>query len=182
VTRRAKKQGDVVPAKGASAQPTPKLRCWQDLDKDLHLACDRAGGQQLLEAVTRLWPSDTPASTMLRMSDEPFDEKRNPMGFKGVRRVFARLRLERVDDPAQVRFIQAHARDDETAEILVSPTYAPELVDACRQMAEGDGDFAIGLGRRRRWKMETADRASGDVWFWGAAAFAPNTFHPGRSE
>ena len=78
------------------ARKAPKLRCWQDEKRNLHLASNLAGAY-LVRAVERLSSSPSSPSSMsvvLAMADEPFSRSTTPCGPRACGDVFTRLRLE----------------------------------------------------------------------------------------
>lgn len=152
--------------------PERRLRCWEDRKGHLHIGCNLAGGAQLVEAVSRLAALPEPTSVTLALDATPFPEAKNPVWQRGVARVLAQLRIQRVDDPMVVRELYAHRADTETAEVQVGVGYLDDFLTVLRRVAAGDGDFSVG-GRppgvsARRWRQETTlDRDSADLWFWG---------------
>ena len=158
----------------ARENPTdvPRLRCWQDRSHAIHLAANRAGARQLLAVVDRLAESMRPEEAQLALDATPFPETVNPVSRFGVVRLFQHLRLLRIDDSSLVRYIFAHAVDDQTVEIQLSPEFLPHFQNASRNMANGGGDFAVGLdsldlSAKQRRRMKSLDKQSSHVWFWG---------------
>lgn len=155
--------------------PASGLRCWEDRRGDLHLASRADGGRKLLQAIDRLIASSKPTSLLLALDDPAFDKWRNPVRSMGVKTTFRKLRIERVDDPAELVRLQAGRLDSETAQIRVARPFLTEFLALCQDMASGKSDFSVG-GRqrdtsRREWRnLTTREKESACLWFWGDAA------------
>ncbi len=68
------------------------------------------------------------------------------------------------------------SRTGTTGRTRLGAEAAPEVLEACRSMAAGDGDFSLAPERRHR-KGDTLDGKSTDVWFWGEGNIhGANTF------
>lgn len=151
----------------APVQPIgPKLRCWLDHKRNLHLASNPDGATVLVDAVTRLRDAPQPLVVELPLDGTSFPEAKNPVPYYGVERIFATVRLERVDDPTVVQYLYAHKAAPYVAEIRLGAAGLPDFLAACQSMITAGGDFSLGPAKRHR-KGSSLDRESLSVWFWG---------------
>lgn len=127
----------------------------------------------MIAAVTALQDRPDPGAIILSLDTSPLPE---PGGrFRGIEvaRIFVRLRLERVDDPAVLRFTHARTIDGTTAEIRIGGPFVGEFLEACRLMAAGHEDFGLGAGPARmplrEWRrLPELDRQARGALFWGS--------------
>ncbi len=160
---RSKKKPSAPPVELA---PHPQLQCWMERLGDLHLAINEAGARMLVDILEDL-------ATRLRPRGQtiPLEPPTHP-GMYDARplRVFRRLHVERVDDPARLQCMYAGSLEPMTATILLAPSCIREFIRQCRDVEAGTDDFGFGpktVIATRAWrKLKTLDRQSGAVWFW----------------